>query len=270
VDSQFQIASLSTFLSEHLKTVAAVMGISVALFAGIRSKFSVAVVIVLILVALGLSHLMLPDSLGMAAAIVIGLGAWLIYYRRANEPHKFVGIRWGFGALIFFGLAVWFISSLVGGGGYASGEVIVGGRARQLSDGAATRGAKQFVSHLVAAFRKKGIPADELRSEAYGSTYFDRLMSGDVGALSDIGLAQRMHAAVLGLIDVTCQSTTVVGQPYVYCRLDADLRLVKSGIRKTSSSESLSETGGGTDQDDAIRRAAERLIEQHPELLDGV
>ncbi|MFI5020378.1 MAG: hypothetical protein ACHQRJ_01820 [Alphaproteobacteria bacterium] len=150
---------------------------------------------------------------------------------------------------------------------YAPGVVIVGARARDASDGVSAQAAKRLLSDIIASLRKKGVAADELKPNVYGSSYFDALMRGESAVLADVGLAQKMRATVLALVDATCQQAASVSG-LTSCTVVAHLRMLKSGSRNTSSSE-WSETGAGTSRDDAIARATELLIERHPGLLDG-
>ncbi len=150
---------------------------------------------------------------------------------------------------------------------YAPGVVIVGARAREPNDGVSTQAAKQLLADIIASLRKKGVAADELQPKVYDSAYFDALMRGDSAVLADVGLAKKMRAAVLALVDVTCQKTASVSD-LTSCTVVAHLRILKSGSSNASSSE-WSETGAGTNREDAIARATELLIERHPGLLDG-
>ena len=150
---------------------------------------------------------------------------------------------------------------------YPRGAVIVGARARHPSNNAAVRAAKRVISDIVAKLRSKGVDAAELLPTVYTSAYFDALMRGDATVLAEVGLEGKMRMMVLALVDADCRQVTDISG-VVSCTVAADLRTFKSDSGNAAQNE-WTETGAGSDLDDAIGRAVDLLIERHPGLLKG-
>jgi hypothetical protein len=149
---------------------------------------------------------------------------------------------------------------------YASGVVIVGAAPRQ-KDEVSTGAANQVLSTLVKSLRAKGLDVDVFRPKVYSTGQFELLTNGNAEVLSDVGLAQKMRAAVVAVVDAGCHPSSELSG-IVSCTVSAQVRLITpSG---NGSLRQLSETGAGETQAQAVTRAAELMAERHPNLLDGV
>jgi hypothetical protein len=153
---------------------------------------------------------------------------------------------------------------LFGAGTYAPGVVIVGAKARQAKDPVSTQAARAIVLQLLANLRGNGEIGAELMPEVYDTVYYGALMRGDKDIFSESGLAQRVGAALLVLVDCTCRQTASLGGA-VSCNMVADFRTLKENGLAESSDE-WTETGVGATQDGAIARTVQLLIERHPVL----
>jgi hypothetical protein len=155
---------------------------------------------------------------------------------------------------------------LFGVASYADGVVIVGATARQ-KDEASTQAADQMLSALVKALRAKGLDVDVFRPEVYSSRQFSSLANGDATVLLDVGLAQKMRAAVVAVVDASCRRSSELSG-IVSCAVSAQVRLISP--TGNGSLRQWSETGAGETQAQAVARAAQLMAERHPNLLDGV
>lgn len=149
---------------------------------------------------------------------------------------------------------------------YSDGVVIVGASSRQKDD-VSTEAARQLLNYFAASLRAKGIVVDEFRPKVYSTGNFDALINGNAEVLSEIGLAQKMRAALLSSVDASCRPASEVSG-VISCTISAQVHLLTPN--GNGSLRQSSETGAGTTTTQALARAAELLTERHPELLDGV
>ena len=153
---------------------------------------------------------------------------------------------------------------LFGVASYPDGAVIVGSKPR-LRDEASIDAANQLLDTLLATARKKGLVADEFRPKVYAISQFDKMLNGDASVLWDIGLAQKMRAALVVSVDARCSPSSEVSG-LMSCTINAHSNLIKAN--SNTSLRQWSETAPGATQILALQRAAELLIERHPEFLD--
>lgn len=145
--------------------------------------------------------------------------------------------------------------------------MIVGAKSRQPHDQAAQDATRQVTAQLTRSLRAKGIAVADLAAKVYDTAYFDGIMHGEYGVLSEVGVQQRMRAAIFTVIDARCQPANSI-PGVISCSIIAAARFVR-GDMTTSYADTLTETGAGATQEDAIMQAAQRLIELHPVLLSG-
>jgi hypothetical protein len=149
---------------------------------------------------------------------------------------------------------------------YRNGVLIIGlisSQGSKLSDEAT----KQLLMEVASTARRSGFVVDEFRPAVYSAGYFDTLMNGKVAILSQIGLAQKMRAALLGSVEADCQpASEVIG--VTSCTLSLALRVILANGQ--TSLHRLRETGAGLDTSRALNRAAELILERHTEIFSGV
>jgi hypothetical protein len=156
---------------------------------------------------------------------------------------------------------------LFGVPGYADGAVILGAISRSKND-IGDQAARQFLNSVSANLRKNGILVDEFRPAVYSAGYVDRLLKGDTDILSEVGLRTKMRGALLAeILEATCTPTSEISG-LVSCKLSIQIRLLTPAGNGTL--HQLSEIGAGTSAAQAVSRAAELLVERHPDLSGGI
>jgi len=155
---------------------------------------------------------------------------------------------------------------LFGVASYPNNVVIVGATAHHKDEVSAVA-ADQILSTLVKSLRAKGLDVDVFRPKVYSAGQFELLINGDAAVLSDVGLAQKMRAAVVAVVDASCRRSSELSG-IVSCTVSTQVRLFAP--TGNGSLRQWSETGAGETQAQAVARAAELMAERHPDLLDGV
>ncbi|MGO8854651.1 MAG: hypothetical protein ACLQO1_02905 [Steroidobacteraceae bacterium] len=147
---------------------------------------------------------------------------------------------------------------------YSPGVVIVGALSQQGDDTSALA-ARNVLAALLDILRRKGVSTDEFRPQVYADGYFKTISTGNAAVLTDVGLSQKMRAAVLANVDVTCRPAT---SGLMSCAVTAELRILRpSGA---PSLRSISETGAGVTTEQAVLRAAELVAQRHGDIFEGI
>ncbi len=149
---------------------------------------------------------------------------------------------------------------------YPTGIVIVGVQSR-LTDDISTEAAKQMTDLVFLALGQKGRQADEFRSGVYAGGYFDSVLNGNIDMLVEAGLSTKMHGALLGMVEAQCHDSTALAGA-IACTLSARLRTI--GEHGRTSFNRFSQVGAGSGAAQALNRAAELLLREHPEILAGI
>jgi hypothetical protein len=149
---------------------------------------------------------------------------------------------------------------------YDNGVVLVGAAPRkhgEMSD----RASKVFLRIVTNAFAKKGLNVDEYRPQVYSLGHYEALAGGDVAALAEVGLAQKMRSTLLTLVDANCRPSAA-GAGIASCTILVQSRAVNSaGVQPVRR---LTKTGVGADEAAALLRAAELMVENYPDLAEGL
>lgn len=155
---------------------------------------------------------------------------------------------------------------LFGVSNYAPGTVIVG-VARRSDDEASSEAAQQLLKAIIGGLRRSGLVAEEFVSKVYSSGQFDMMIGGNTAILADVGLAQKMRAALLGRTAAACRQATAVAG-VITCSVKVEMRVV----RPTGAvmSHRWSEVGAGASTMEAVARAMELLVSRNPGWLDGI
>jgi hypothetical protein len=143
---------------------------------------------------------------------------------------------------------------------YDNGVVLVGAAPRkhgEMSD----RASKVFLRIVTNAFARKGLNVDEYRPQVYSLGHYEALAGGDVAALAEVGLAQKMRSTLLTLVDANCRPSAA-GAGIVSCTIFVQSRAVNSaGVQPVRR---LTKTGVGANEAAALLRAAELMVENYP------
>jgi hypothetical protein len=92
-------------------------------------------------------------------------------------------------------------------------------------------------------------------------------MHGSAAVLTEVGLSQKMRAALLAKVNAACRPSSGISE-LTNCTVTVEARLLSPSGK--GAFFTLSETGAGATSEQAISRAVELLSERHPEILDGV
>lgn len=158
------------------------------------------------------------------------------------------------------------LAELFGVNTYSDGVIILGANSKQ-RDELSGQAVKALLSALAVSLRRKNLSVDEFKPRVYSAGHYDSLMTGNVEILREIGLIQKMRAALISIVDASCR-TGLEAPAVVACTISVQGRLVtRNG---NTSLRRWSEIGAGTSTAQALTRAAELLIERNPDLLDGV
>ena len=157
------------------------------------------------------------------------------------------------------------LTELFGTASYPDDVVIVGVAPAQAGD-ASGQAAKQLLSTQFSSLRAKGLTVDEFRPKVYAAGHFDALMDGNSAILSEVGLAQKMRAALLTNVDASCHPATKLSG-VVSCTLSIQLRVVRPTGRIVS--RQWTQVGAGSSVAQAVSRAVELWVERHPDWLEG-
>ncbi len=150
---------------------------------------------------------------------------------------------------------------------YSSGSVIVGVKATE-SNAVAQRGAHQLQAAVIAALHERGLAAEDFRPPVYESGYFDAMLNGQTSILDEVGLRKKLRAAMFIVVTTSCRQAEIVPGT-TSCTIDARTNVL-TGASSQFRLGQWSETGAGSNADDAIARAAELLIQRHPEILTQI
>lgn len=147
---------------------------------------------------------------------------------------------------------------------YSPGVVILGAISRT-GNSTSALAASRVQNVLLGILGRKGIPVDEFRSRVYADGYFKTMFDGNAAVLAEVGLAQKMRAAILAKIDTSCRPAT---SDLTSCIVTVEVRILNAS--GNSFLRSISETGAGATAEQAVVRATELVAERHADVFDGI
>jgi hypothetical protein len=157
------------------------------------------------------------------------------------------------------------LAALFGADGYAPGVTIVGAKPVRLNDQVSAQAARALVADAMANLHSKGLSAAALSSAVYATSHYDTLMQGDGAILTEAGLSAKLREAVFALVEATCREAGSIGG-VISCTVTANVRVLP-GAGTVPSSGEWTEIGAATSQGEAVNRAAQLLIDRHPQIL---
>ncbi len=158
------------------------------------------------------------------------------------------------------------LAEIFGTSTYSSGVVIVGARAAS-TDTVSSEASKQLNDQLYLALRKRGRDVDEFRPDVFAAGYFDQIANGNIDLLAQAGLAGKLRAALLSIVEAQCHDSTALAGT-ISCTVSTRIRVV--GEQGRASFLRLTQIGAGSGTSQALARSVELLLEQHPEIFNGI
>jgi len=149
------------------------------------------------------------------------------------------------------------LGDLLGLASYSSGSTVVGVKAGD-EDADSLWVAQRVRDMLVAKLRAEKSSAQELVPGFYASRYFEDVLAGREDVILKAGTSTKVPKVLAGSVTSRCHSSAALSAA-VTCRIDLELRVINTATG-TSRSFNMSDTGVGSNDQDALLRGAQQLV----------